>query len=69
MPIAICVISSACGWYIKVPGRPATNSYTKVLPTGIAGWVRPDFWPCVVYMAIGKFARYLSMTGFLLWLT
>ena len=35
----------------------------------VAGWLRLDFWPCVVYMATGKFARYLSMTGFLLWLT
>ncbi len=26
MPMAIWVISSACGWYIKVPGRRATNS-------------------------------------------
>ena len=26
IPIAICVISSACGWYIKVPGRLAMNS-------------------------------------------
>ena len=26
IPIAICTISSACGWYIKVPGRRATNS-------------------------------------------
>ncbi|MBH2016493.1 MAG: DedA family protein [Burkholderiales bacterium] len=35
----------------------------------VAGWLKLDFWPCVVYMAIGKFARYLTMTGFLLWLT
>ena len=26
MPIAICTISSPCGWYMKVPGRRATNS-------------------------------------------
>ena len=31
-----------------------------------AGWSMP-FWPCVVYMAIGKFARYLTMTAALLW--
>jgi membrane protein YqaA with SNARE-associated domain len=34
----------------------------------VAGWLRLPFWPCVGYMAVGKFARYLSMTGFLLWL-
>lgn len=33
----------------------------------VAGWLRFAFWPCVVYMAIGKFARYFLMTGGLLW--
>jgi membrane protein YqaA with SNARE-associated domain len=33
----------------------------------LAGWLRMPFWPCVVYMAIGKFARYVSMTAALLW--
>ena len=34
----------------------------------VAGWLRLAFWPSVVYMAIGKFLRYLFMTGGLLWL-
>jgi membrane protein YqaA with SNARE-associated domain len=33
----------------------------------VAGWLRLPFWPCLVYMAIGKFARYVAMTGGLLW--
>jgi membrane protein YqaA with SNARE-associated domain len=33
----------------------------------VAGWLRMPFWPCVAYMAIGKFARYLTMTAALLW--
>lgn len=33
----------------------------------VAGWLKLPFWPCVVYMAIGKFARYLTMTAALLW--
>ena len=33
----------------------------------VAGWLRLPFWPCLVYMAIGKFARYLTMTALLLW--
>jgi membrane protein YqaA with SNARE-associated domain len=33
----------------------------------VAGWLRLPFWPCVFYMAIGKFARYVTMTGALLW--
>ncbi|MDY0308643.1 MAG: YqaA family protein [Castellaniella sp.] len=32
----------------------------------VAGWLRLPFWPCVVYMAIGKFLRYVIMTAALL---
>ncbi len=34
----------------------------------VAGWLRLPFWPCVAYMVIGKFLRYLVMTAGLLWL-
>jgi len=34
----------------------------------VAGWLRLPFWPCVAYMAIGKFLRYLVMTSSLAWL-
>jgi membrane protein YqaA with SNARE-associated domain len=34
----------------------------------VAGWLRLPFWPCVFYMAIGKFARYFTMTAAGLWL-
>lgn len=34
----------------------------------LAGWLRLPFWPCVAYMAMGKFARYVCMTAVLLWL-
>lgn len=33
---------------------------------GVAGWLKMPFWPCVMYMAIGKFARYVSMTWLLM---
>jgi membrane protein YqaA with SNARE-associated domain len=33
----------------------------------VAGWLRLPLGPCTVYMAIGKFARYLIMTAALLW--
>lgn len=33
----------------------------------VAGWLRLPFWPCVLYMAIGKFLRYLAMTAALMW--
>ncbi len=32
-----------------------------------AGWLRLPFWQCILYMASGKFLRYVTMTTFLLW--
>ena len=32
----------------------------------VAGWLRMPFWPCLLFMAIGKFARYVVMTSTLL---
>lgn len=32
----------------------------------LAGWLKMPFWPCLLYMALGKFARYLTMTWLLL---
>lgn len=34
----------------------------------LAGWLNLSFWPCIAYMAIGKFARYVTMTVLLLWI-
>ena len=34
----------------------------------VAGWLKLPFWPCVAYMAIGKFGRYVVMTVAMLWL-
>lgn len=33
----------------------------------VAGWLRMPFWPCTLYMLIGKFLRYLVYTPVLLW--
>jgi membrane protein YqaA with SNARE-associated domain len=33
----------------------------------VAGWLKLPFWPCVAYMAVGKFLRYVTMTAALLW--
>jgi membrane protein YqaA with SNARE-associated domain len=33
----------------------------------LAGWLKLPFWPCVFYMAIGKFLRYATMTSALLY--
>ena len=32
----------------------------------VAGWLKLPFWPCLGYMAIGKCARYITMTTALL---
>jgi len=34
----------------------------------LAGWSRLAFWPCVAYMAVGKFCRYWVMTTALVWM-
>jgi membrane protein YqaA with SNARE-associated domain len=33
----------------------------------VAGWLKLPFWPCLVYMAIGKFLRFLFLTVLLLY--
>ncbi len=33
----------------------------------VAGWLRLPFWPCVLFMGIGKFLRYVVMTAALIW--
>ncbi len=32
----------------------------------LAGWLKLPFWPCTIYMAIGKFVRYVAITTLLL---
>ncbi len=32
----------------------------------VAGWLKLPFWPCLGYMALGKFVRYVTMTAALL---
>lgn len=33
----------------------------------LAGWLKLPFWPSVIYMALGKFLRYFTMTSLLLY--
>jgi membrane protein YqaA with SNARE-associated domain len=32
----------------------------------VAGWLRMPFWPCLMYMAMGKFVRYVVLTSTLI---
>lgn len=34
----------------------------------VAGWLRLPFWPCVLWMGIGKCLRYVAMTAGLVWM-
>lgn len=34
----------------------------------VAGLLKLPFWPCLLYMMIGKFARYVTMTAALVWI-
>jgi membrane protein YqaA with SNARE-associated domain len=33
----------------------------------VAGWLKLPFWPCVGWMALGKFGRYLVWTLLAVW--
>ena len=61
----------ALKWLERFGPRACLLSWLPVVGDplcAVAGWLRLPFWPCLVYMAIGKFARYVSMTAALLWL-
>ena len=34
----------------------------------VAGWLRLPFWPCVLWMTVGKCLRYITMTAGLVWM-
>ena len=60
----------ALRWLERLGPRACLLSWLPVVGDplcAVAGWLRFAFWPCIVYMAIGKFLRYLVMTAALLW--
>jgi membrane protein YqaA with SNARE-associated domain len=60
----------ALRWLERFGPRACLLSWLPVIGDplcAVAGWLRLPFWPCVLYMAIGKFARYVAMTALLLW--
>lgn len=61
----------ALGWLQRFGARACLLSWLPVVGDplcAVAGWLRLPFWPCVGYMMLGKFLRYLVMTGVLLYL-
>jgi membrane protein YqaA with SNARE-associated domain len=60
----------ALAWLERFGAKACLLSWLPVVGDplcAVAGWLKLPFWPCVLYMAIGKFARYVTMTAALLW--
>ncbi len=59
----------AAEWLRRLGPRACLLSWLPVVGDplcAVAGWLRFPFWPCLLYMGIGKFLRYLTMTVALL---
>jgi membrane protein YqaA with SNARE-associated domain len=56
----------ALDWLERVGPKACLLSWLPIIGDplcAVAGWLQLPFWPCVVYMAIGKFCRYVVMTA------
>ena len=56
----------ALRWLQRLRPRACLLSWLPVVGDplcAVAGWLKLPFWPCSACMAIGKFARYLTMTA------
>jgi membrane protein YqaA with SNARE-associated domain len=56
----------ALDWLERIGPKACLLSWLPVVGDplcAVAGWLKLPFWPCLVYMTIGKFARYLIMTS------
>ncbi len=54
------------GWLRRFGAKACLLSWLPIVGDplcALAGWLRLPFWPCLGYMAIGKFARYVLMTA------
>ena len=60
----------ALAWLRRYGAKGCLLSWLPVVGDplcAVAGWLKLPFWPCVLYMAVGKFVRYVTMTAALLW--
>ncbi|MCS4511534.1 YqaA family protein [Xylophilus ampelinus] len=58
------------GWLERMGPKACLLSWLPIVGDplcAVAGWLRMPFRPCLFYMAIGKFLRYLTMTAALLY--
>lgn len=57
------------GWLARHGAKTMLLSWVPAIGDPLCtlgGWLKLPFWPSVMYMAIGKLARYLTMTSLLL---
>jgi len=66
----------ALAWLVKLGPKACLLGWLPIVGDPLctlAGWLKLPFWPCVIYMLIGKFVRYVVMTavffGGLQWLS
>ena len=60
----------ALQWLQRFGAKACLMSWLPVVGDplcAVAGWLKLPFWPCLAYMAVGKFFRYLFMTSVLLY--
>lgn len=60
----------ALDWLERIGPKACLLSWLPVIGDplcAVAGWLKLPFWPCLLYMALGKLARYVMMTAALLW--
>lgn len=59
----------ALAWLERFGAKACLLSWLPVVGDplcAVAGWLKLPFWPCLTYMAVGKFLRYLVMTTVML---
>jgi membrane protein YqaA with SNARE-associated domain len=57
------------GWLQRFGPKTLLLSWLPVIGDPLctlAGWLKMPFWPSLIYMAIGKFLRYLTATALLM---
>ena len=61
--------AKALAWLERLGPKGCLLSWLPIVGDplcAVAGWLKLPFWPCTMYMAIGKFLRYIAMTTVLL---
>lgn len=61
----------ALAWLKRFGAKACLLSWLPIVGDplcAVAGWLRLPFWPCVGWMALGKFLRFVVFTAALLWL-